>query len=124
MEIRELPGLDVSVDNVAYRPDIDAPSDRPYAFEYCITIRNDSEDTVTIKGRKWVVTASNGHRVVVEGDGVVGQFPRLSPGEQFTYSSHHVIGSDSFADGAYFGVTDDGLAVITRIPRFDMAVPG
>ena len=58
------------------------------------------------KGRKWVVTDSNGHRIVVEGDGVVGQFPRLRCGEQFSYNSHHVIGSDSYAEGAYIGVTD------------------
>jgi ApaG protein len=124
MEIRELPGLDVNVDNVVHRPDIDAPPDRPYAFEYFITIRNDSDETVTIKGRKWVVTDSDGQRLVVEGDGVVGSFPRLRPGEHFSYSSHHVIGSDSFAEGAYIGLTDAGRPVITRIPRFDLQVPG
>ena len=124
MEIRELSGLDVSVDQVMYRPDFEAPPDRPYAFAYFITIRNDSEETVTIKGRKWVVTDANGQRVVVEGDGVVGQFPRLRPGEHFSYKSHHVIGVDSFAEGAYIGVTDAGDAVITRIPQFEMRVPG
>ena len=34
MEIRELPGLAVNVDKVVYRPDLDAPADRPYAFAY------------------------------------------------------------------------------------------
>ena len=124
MEIRELPGLGVSVDRVVYRPDVEAPADRPYAFAYFITIRNDSEETVTIKGRKWVVTDANGQRVVVEGDGVVGQFPRLRTGEQFSYSSHHVVGVHSYAEGAYIGVTDAGEPVITRIPRFDLRLPG
>jgi ApaG protein len=124
MEIRELPGLGVTVDKVVYRPDVDAPADRPYAFAYFITIRNESDEVVTIKGRKWVVTDANGQRVVVEGDGVVGQFPRLAAGEQFSYNSHHVIGTDSYAEGAYIGVTDAGDAVITRIPRFEMHVPG
>jgi ApaG protein len=124
MEFRELPGLGVRIDRVVYRPDFEAPSDRPYAFAYFITIRNESSETVTIKGRKWVVTDANGQRVVVEGDGVVGQFPRLRTGEQFSYNSHHVIGSDSYAEGSYIGVTDGGEAVITRIPRFDMYVPG
>jgi ApaG protein len=124
MEFRELPGLGVRIDRVVYRPDFEAPSDRPYAFAYFITIRNESPETVTIKGRKWVVTDTSGQRVVVEGDGVVGQFPRLRTGEQFSYNSHHVIGSDSYAEGSYIGVTDGGEAVITRIPRFDMHVPG
>jgi ApaG protein len=124
MEIHELQGLDVNVDKVVYRPDVEAPADRPYAFAYFITIRNESDETVTIKGRKWVVTDAKGRRVVVEGDGVVGQFPRLRSGEKFSYNSHHVIGTDSFAEGAYLGMTDAGDAVITRIPRFDMRVPG
>ncbi len=124
MVIRELPGLTVNVDRVVYRPDVEAPPERPYAFAYFITIRNDSQETVTIKGRKWVVTDANGQRVVVEGDGVVGQFPRLHSGQQFSYNSHHVIGADSYAEGAYIGSTENGEAVITRIPRFDMHVPG
>lgn len=123
MQIRELRGLEVSVDRVVYRPDIDAPADRPYAFTYFITIHNTSEEIVTIKGRKWVVTDADGQRIVVEGDGVVGHFPRLRSGEQFSYHSHHVIASDSVAEGAYLGMTDSGEAVITKIPRFEMQVP-
>jgi len=123
MLIRELPGLEVRIDRVEYRPDVDAPADRPYAFAYFITIRNESDRAVTIKGRKWVVTDASGQRVVVEGDGVVGQFPTLQTGEQFSYHSHHVIGSDSHAEGAYLGVTDDGEPILTRIPRFEMQVP-
>jgi len=124
MEIRDLPGLDVTVDRVTYRPDIEAPADRPYAFVYYITIHNESEETVTIRGRKWVVTDASGQRIVVEGDGVVGQFPRLASGQEFSYESYHPIGTDSHAEGAYIGVTDAGEAVIVRIPRFEMQVPG
>jgi ApaG protein len=123
MEVRELPGLAVKIDRVTYRPEFETPRDRPYAFAYFITIRNESPETVTIKGRKWVVTDGRGHRLVVEGDGVVGQFPRLHTGEEFSYDSHHVIAADSFAEGAYLGVTDAGEPVVTRIPRFDMHVP-
>lgn len=123
MEIRELPGLGVNIDRVVYLPDVEAPPERPYAFAYFITIRNESDRTVTIKGRKWVVTDANGQRVVVEGDGVKGQFPRLRSGEQFSYDSRHVIRADSVAEGAYIAVTDAGEPVITRIPRFDMRVP-
>ena len=123
-KILELPGLRVTVDRVVYQPDALAPPDRPHCFVYYITIHNDSNATVTIKGRKWVVTDTEGHRVVVEGDGVVGKFPRLVPGEHFSYNSYHVIGSDSVAEGAFIGVNEeDGTPVITRIPRFEMRVP-
>lgn len=119
----ELAGLSANVDRVVHMPQLEAPPDRPHPFVYFITIRNDSPKTVTIKGRKWIVTDASGQRMVVEGDGVVGEFPRLGPGEHFSYNSYHTIGSDSVAEGAYFGVTADGAMVFTRIPRFEMRVP-
>jgi ApaG protein len=119
----ELSGLRVTVDRVVHMPQLEAPPERPHPFVYFITIRNDSSATVTIKGRKWVVTDTDGHRLVVEGDGVVGEFPRLEPGEQFSYNSYHTIGSDSVAEGAYFGIVTSGQPVFTRIPPFEMRVP-
>jgi ApaG protein len=123
-QISELDGLRVTVDRVAYMPNLEAPPDKPFPYVYFITIHNDSDDTVTIKGRKWVVADVQGGTIVVEGDGVVGKFPRLTTGESFSYNSYHVIGCDSVAEGAFIGVTDDGQPVITRIPRFEMKVPG
>ncbi len=120
---RELTSLRVHLDQLVYAPDLEAPSDRPHPFVYGITIENESEETVTIKGRKWVVTDVRGNKVVVEGDGVVGKFPRLAPGERFSYNSYHVIGCDSIAEGAFIGVNDEGEPVVTRIPRFAMNVP-
>ena len=119
----ELTGLRVTVDRVVYMPQLEAPEDRPHPFVYFITIHNDSAETVTIRGRKWVVTDTDDQCIVVEGDGVVGKFPRLEPGESFTYNSYHVIGSDSVAQGALFGVTEDGSGVFTRIPAFEMRTP-
>ena len=121
--IPELEGLRVTVDDVKFMPQLQASEDRPFPFVYFITIHNDSEETVTIKGRKWVVTDAGGETLVVEGDGVVGKFPRLEPGENFSYNSYHTIGSDSVAEGAYIGVTREGLPVLVRIPRFEMKAP-
>src|SRR3954449_8787699 len=86
----ELPGLHVTVDRVAYYPDAQTPPDRPHCFVYFITIHNDSDVTVTIKGRKWVVTNERGEVIAVEGDGVVGEFPEIAPGDRFTYNSFHL----------------------------------
>ncbi len=122
--ITELNGLRATVDRVVHVPHLDATPDRPHPFVYFITIHNDSDQTVTIRGRKWVVTDVNDQRLVVEGDGVVGQFPRLEPGEHFSYNSYHTIGADSVAEGAFFGVTDEGVRVFTRIPPFELRVPG
>lgn len=121
--LSELSHLTVVIDAVEHAPFLEAPPERPFPFVYSISIHNDSPETVTIKGRKWVVRDRAGQAVVVEGDGVVGKFPRLEPGEIFSYQSYHVIGSDSIAEGAFFGVTDFGSPVFTRIPPFELRVP-
>lgn len=121
--ITELAGLHVTIDRVVHVPHLEAPPERPFPFVYFITIHNDSSEAVTIRGRKWVVTDEEQNCIVVEGDGVVGKFPRLLPGEHFSYNSYHVIGSDSIAEGAFFGVLEDGSPVFTRIPPFEMNVP-
>src|SRR6201996_2677745 len=123
LPIRELPGLWVSLDRVEYNPHEEGTPDRPYGFVYHITIHNDSPRVVTIKGRKWVVTNSDNRKLVIEGNGVVGECPRLTPGTQFHYQSYHLIASDSVAEGAYLGQVEDGERVFTRIPSFKMEVP-
>jgi len=120
---RELVTLRVTLDKLVYTPEMETPAERPHPFAYYLTIENLSDETLTIRGRKWVVTDAIGHRVVVEGDGVIGKTPRLKPGERFSYHSYHVIASDSVAEGAFFAVNQLGEAVVTRIPRFEMKVP-
>lgn len=121
--IRELKDLQVTVDKVVYMPHLECPPDRPYPFAYYITIHNRSDEVLTIKGRKWVVTDANGHRIVVEGDGVVGKFPCLAPGEKFSYNSYHVIASESVAEGSFLAQNSDGGAIFARIPTFRLKVP-
>jgi ApaG protein len=120
---REVNNLRVIVDKIVYMPALEAPPDRPYPFVYFITIDNQSNETVTIKGRKWVITDQSGQKIVVEGDGVVGEYPHLRPGERFSYNSYHVIGRDSLAEGAFIGLTDEGSPFVVRIPQFAMEVP-
>jgi len=122
-QIKELPGLEVTVDQVLYMPDLDAPADRPYPFVYFITISNHSSIPVTVRGRKWVVRQSNREVVVVEGDGVVNQSPRLAPGEDFSYNSRHYVSQSSEAEGAYFVEADDGRLFCVRIPKFGLKLP-
>ena len=87
----EPPGLRVTVDRVVYQPQVETPADRPHCFVYFLSIHNDTELAVTIKGRKWVVTNERGEVTAVEGDGVVGQFPTINPGDKFSYNSFHLV---------------------------------
>ena len=123
-KIEELPGLRVTVDRVVYQPEALTPPERPHCFVYYITIHNDSDVSVTIKGRKWVVKNERGEITAVEGDGVVGQFPKLERGEKFSYNSFHLLDTHSaVAEGSYLGIDAQGRKVLTRIPRFRMEIP-
>lgn len=120
----ELPGLKVHLDNLVYRQGgAHLPPEKPHAFIYFLTIRNDSDRTVTLVGRKWIIEHDDGTRLVVEGDGIVGETPTLAPGEHFSYNSYHVGHGDARAHGSFHGLTDDGVRIYVRIPAFDMVVP-
>jgi ApaG protein len=119
---RELPGLTAAVNRVDRAASGDAPPHRPHKFAYYITIHNKSLRVVTVIKRKWVLTNAKGHKLVVEGDGVVGQFPRLTPGDQFHYNSYHLVDSTSTAEGAYIAQDEEGELLVVRIPPFEMRV--
>ncbi len=121
---RELPGLTARLDKLHYHNGgATLPPDQPHAFVYYITIHNGSEHTVTLLGRKWVVEHADGSQLVVEGDKIVGETPRLAPGEQFSYNSYHVTGSDATARGSFHGVDDLGRHVHVLLPPFTMTIP-
>lgn len=123
-EIEEPPKLYVTVDRVVYQPQAATPVDRPYCFVYFITIHNDTDKPVTIKGRKWVVTNATGEITAVEGEGVVGETPAIPPGGKFSYNSFHLLDTPTaVAQGSYLGIDSAGRRVLTRIPKFEMAAP-
>jgi ApaG protein len=120
----ELPGLRVELDNLVYHHGgQQLPPDTPHAFIYFLTIRNDSDRTVTLLGRKWVVEHADGTQLVIEGDKIVGETPTLAPGEHFSYNSYHVGQCDAKAHGSFHGVDEHGARIYVRIPTFAMNVP-
>ncbi len=121
----ELPGLHVELDKLVYRHGGEQlPPDRPHAFIYYLTITNHSSRTVTLLGRKWVVEHADGTQLVVEGDKIVGETPRLAPGGHFSYNSYHVTSCNARAHGSFHGVDEDNRRVFVRIPAFDLKIPG
>jgi len=117
---RLLEGFSVKINGVTEDPDLERPLSKPYAFVYFITIHNNSDQALIVKGRKWVVREEGGDVAVMEGEGVVGEFPYLLAGEKFSYNSYHVTAGRAVAEGAYLAVTDEGEAVIAMIPEFEL----
>jgi ApaG protein len=121
---REIPGLTARLDKLVYHHGgASLPADKPHAFVYFITIRNTSDRTVTLLGRKWVVVHDDGTRLVIEGDKIVGETPRLAPGEQFSYNSYHVTGCDAIAHGSFHGVDEHGEKIHVLLPPFALVIP-
>ena len=121
---QELAGLTARLDNLYYHHGgASLPRDKPHAFVYFITVRNGSDRVVTLLGRKWVIVHADGTRMVVEGDKIVGETPRLAPGEQFSYNSYHVTGCDARAHGSFHGVDEAGGKVHVLLPPFDLKLP-
>lgn len=77
--------------NAFYLPDESTPEDNEFVFGYRIVILNDSDRTVTLKTRHWDLIDAQGELREVDGEGVVGQKPRLAPGEAFKYHSFAVL---------------------------------
>jgi ApaG protein len=121
---KEAPGLTARLDKLVYHHGgVSLPEDKPHAFVYYITIRNGSDRTVTLLGRKWVIEYDDGSRQVIEGDKIVGESPRLAPGEEFSYNSHHVTGRDARVLGCFHGADEAGTKVHVLLPPFDLAIP-
>lgn len=123
-KVNEYQGLRVNVDEVVYMPGLDATADKPHPFVYFITIHNDSPIPVTLQARKWVVRENAGEVTVVEGEGIIGQTPTIEAGGNFSYNSYHVVATNAEVQGAFFGVTASGERIFTRIPSFQLKVPG
>jgi ApaG protein len=119
-----LSGLTAHLDKLVYHHGgLSLPADKPHAFVYFVTINNASDRIVTLLGRKWVIQHSDGEQLVVEGDKIVGETPRLAPGEQFSYNSYHMTGTDARVHGSFHGVDEFGNKVHVVLPPFEMCLP-
>lgn len=115
-----LQGLEVEVENLVFKPELEASPDFPDPVVYFIKITNRSKLEVTLFGRKWILRDPDGSLRVIEGVGLVGSRPTLQPGQSFKYQSYHLCKGRAEVDGAFFGETDDGFLVYTIIPAFEI----
>ena len=100
------------------------PEQDRYVFAYTIRIRNLGRLPAQVLGRHWIITDGNGRTEEVHGDGVVGEQPRLEPGEQFTYTSGATLPTSvGTMEGRYDMIGDDGTRFDAPIPPFTLAAP-
>jgi ApaG protein len=116
-------GIRVSVQSL-YLPEQSSPRDERYVFAYTITIANESARTAQLRTRHWVITDGHGGIEEVRGDGVVGEQPRLAPGQSFQYTSGCVLNTPvGTMHGSYRFWRDDGSYFDAEIATFSLASP-
>jgi ApaG protein len=100
------------------------PDNDKYLFAYTIRIVNSGQATAQLISRHWVITDANQHVEEVRGPGVVGEQPRLAPGEAFEYTSGCPLPTPfGSMRGSYQCVAEDGTAFEVPIPEFLLSVP-
>lgn len=113
--------IDVESSYLAHESD---PEKSRYLFAYTITIKNQGDSAARLLSRYWKITGGNGQEQEVEGDGVVGQHPYLSPEQEFTYTSAAMLDTPvGMMQGHYMMVNDDGERFEVDIPAFTLAAP-
>lgn len=102
-----------------FLPEQSDPAERRFVFAYRILIENTGDRTATLRARHWDIVDAEGRREEVDGPGVVGEFPRLAPGQAFRYHSFAVLKTAwGTMQGHYTFAREDGTHFEARIGRF------
>ncbi|HCV41908.1 MAG TPA: Co2+/Mg2+ efflux protein ApaG [Bacteroidetes bacterium] len=101
---------------------LDGQSDiirRKFVFAYFIRITNNSGEPVQLIHRHWFISDAHGDSKQVEGEGVVGKQPVISPGESHDYNSFCILETfEGSMEGTYLMRRENGDEFRVTIPRF------
>ena len=111
-----------------YLEDQSVPENSHFVWAYHVVIENRGPETVQLRSRHWRITNARGEvREVlceVRGPGVVGEQPRLEPGEEFEYTSGVPLTTPSgMMTGSYQMETRHGESFDVEIPAFSLDSP-
>lgn len=111
-------GIRVSVTS-AYMPAHSDPDQEHYAFAYTVVIENEGERAAKLESRHWIITDALGQIEEVQGPGVIGETPRLEPGQTHEYQSFCVLRTPrGTMHGSYRMVRDDASSFDAEIGAF------
>ena len=115
--------ITISVETIYLQQDSE-PENNKYFFLYTILIRNMGSVGAKLLSRHWIIKDSNGKKQDVKGDGVVGEQPHITPGEEFQYTSGAMIETSlGTMKGTYQMIDDNEKYFDAQIPEFILSVP-
>ena len=121
--VAESDGIIVRV-AVSYLADQSSPPAGRWFWSYHIRIENRREQAVQLLARHWIIRDALGNVHEVRGAGVVGDTPRIAPGESYDYVSGCPLETASGSMvGSYHMVGEDGSTFDVAIPEFELTAP-
>lgn len=117
-------GVKISVET-AYKSVESNPATNLFLFAYKIRIENQSDYTIQLMRRHWHIFDSNGTYREVDGEGVVGEQPVLSPGAVHEYVSACNLSTEmGTMHGSYQMKREvDEYLFDVEIPKFELVCP-
>ncbi|MDQ3144811.1 MAG: Co2+/Mg2+ efflux protein ApaG [Pseudomonadota bacterium] len=121
--VAETAGITVRV-AVSYLADQSSPAAGRWFWSYHIRLENGRDEAVQLLGRYWMIHDARGHVHEVRGAGVLGDTPRIAPGESYDYVSGCPLDTPTGSmAGQYHMVGDSGATFDVAIPRFALLGP-
>jgi ApaG protein len=115
-------GVRVEVE-ARYSPERSHPGAQ-WFFLYTVTVHNEGREVVQLLSRHWIITDATGRVQEVRGPGVVGEQPRIAPGESYTYTSGCPLPTPfGSMQGSYELEAAGGERFDARIARFELREP-
>ncbi|MCK6511276.1 Co2+/Mg2+ efflux protein ApaG [Myxococcota bacterium] len=116
-------GIRVQVE-VKFLPEQSEQDRSQWLFAYTITISNVGKKPAKLLNRHWIITDGWGQVQEVKGPGVVGEQPRLLPGEAFRYTSYCPLSTPTGSmQGTYEMIDDEGRSFDADIGEFMLFDP-
>jgi len=90
-----------------------------YVFAYRVRVTNRGSEAAKLVARHWLITDGMGRTREVKGPGVVGETPRIEPGQTYEYASFCPLTTPSGKmTGSYSMERDSGETFEAKIPLF------
>lgn len=95
-----------------------------FFFAYWITIKNIGETPAQLLNRYWHITDAHGRIQEIKGEGVIGNQPKITPGEAYQYNSFCPLPTEfGFMQGHYEMQAENDKLFQIKIPQFRLSAP-
>ncbi len=104
--------------------DQSSPLESHFVWAYQVNIKNSSKNSIKLSQRNWFIIDANGKILNIRGEGVVGEFPLIKPGESFEYTSGTPLKTNNgIMQGFYLVSQENGEELKIDIPTFSLDSP-